>query len=488
MRFREFWPLYLRAHQLSGTRALHYFATAFGILSAVEAIAAGQPLIFVIGIAVSYAIAVSAHWFIEGNQPLIRVNAFWGAVADLRMCWLAITGRMAGELARHRIAPSPAPVGSSSPDGTIAAHGPRGDIPRYALLLASVGGLGVALTDLYDLFEPMEILPYPAMQIGAPIIAFLGAFILAAAVLAHRGAALPTQGGAPRALNDNSLKRATLALIAFGLVAYGLAELLEHGVTSPHLFAAGTVLAALACVGSALLWPLLAGPVQPARAPSADLLAPVTRGLRVDGRAEWVDFLESALSFGRRYEILAATLAAGAPIAGSRLIDVGCGTGELAMTAVLKGTVSAIGIDATPAMIDIARARAHAGRNAAQFQLAIAEALPFADGAADIITSTYFFHHLPGEVKRQALREMWRVLAPGGRLVVTDYGRPRGLIGWIASFPMRFNFHEYVRSQLAGELERMVVEEGLGTAEIVRSFLGYITVLRLVKPDGRPTA
>jgi hypothetical protein len=49
---------------------------------------------------------------------------------------------------------------------------------------------------------------------------------------------------------------------------------------------------------------------------------------------------------------------------------------------------------------------------------------------------------------------------------------------------MRFNFHEYVRPQLAGELERMIAEEGLGQPETVRSFLGYIAVLRLVKPDG----
>jgi len=47
---------------------------------------------------------------------------------------------------------------------------------------------------------------------------------------------------------------------------------------------------------------------------------------------------------------------------------------------------------------------------------------------------------------------------------------------------MRFNFYEYTRPQLQGELERLVVEEGLGRAEIVRVFLGYITVHRLTKP------
>src|SRR5262245_35585309 len=103
MSFRDFWPFYLRSHRLPGTRALHYFATAFGILAAVEAIMAQQPSVFVLGIAISYLIAICAHWFVERNEPLIRLNAFWGAVADLRMCWLALRGRMKGELAQHGI-------------------------------------------------------------------------------------------------------------------------------------------------------------------------------------------------------------------------------------------------------------------------------------------------------------------------------------------------------------------------------------------------
>ena len=103
MSFKEFWPLYLQAHRLPGTRALHYFATTIGILSAIEAIVAHKPHVFLVGIAVSYGIAISAHWFVEGNQPLIRVNALWGAVADLRMCWLALRGRMERELAEHGV-------------------------------------------------------------------------------------------------------------------------------------------------------------------------------------------------------------------------------------------------------------------------------------------------------------------------------------------------------------------------------------------------
>ncbi len=44
--------------------------------------------------------AVTSHWWIEQNQPLIRVNAFYGALADLKMCALALTGGIGAEYAR----------------------------------------------------------------------------------------------------------------------------------------------------------------------------------------------------------------------------------------------------------------------------------------------------------------------------------------------------------------------------------------------------
>lgn len=91
--FAEFWRRYLDAHRKPGTRAAHYAATVLGIASTVAAIHQSEPMYMIGGIALSYAIAIGSHWMIEGNQPLIRVNALYGAVADLKMCWLALTRR-----------------------------------------------------------------------------------------------------------------------------------------------------------------------------------------------------------------------------------------------------------------------------------------------------------------------------------------------------------------------------------------------------------
>lgn len=103
MGFDQFWPMYLRAHRRAATRGLHYLATVVGISGAVAALATGIVWLFPLGIAMGYVIAVLSHWTIEGNQPLITVSAFWGAVADLRMCYLALSGQLEAEALRRGV-------------------------------------------------------------------------------------------------------------------------------------------------------------------------------------------------------------------------------------------------------------------------------------------------------------------------------------------------------------------------------------------------
>ena len=102
--------------------------------------------------------------------------------------------------------------------------------------------------------------------------------------------------------------------------------------------------------------------------------------------------------------------------------------------------------------------------------------------AAEAVLNINMVHISPWAAALGLLDGAARVLAPGGRLVVTDYGRPRSPVGYIASVPMRFDFHEYVRPQLRGELEDIIASAGIGEPELVASFLGYINVLRIVKP------
>jgi len=100
MPYRDFWVVYLDAHRNPATRGMHYLATLTGIGGTILAIWLELLWFMAGGIGLGVVMAVSSHHLIEHNRPLIRVNPFYGAISDLRMCWLALTGRLNAEYAR----------------------------------------------------------------------------------------------------------------------------------------------------------------------------------------------------------------------------------------------------------------------------------------------------------------------------------------------------------------------------------------------------
>ena len=121
---------------------------------------------------------------------------------------------------------------------------------------------------------------------------------------------------------------------------------------------------------------------------------------------------------------------------GEYALDVGCGTGTLALAVARRVGSSGrvVGID--PSAQQIARARAKAARRNAsiEFQTAVIERLPFPEQTVDVVFSTLMMHHLPGPLKRQGLAEIARALKPGGRLVIGDFVRKQDRTGQAAHF------------------------------------------------------
>jgi demethylmenaquinone methyltransferase/2-methoxy-6-polyprenyl-1,4-benzoquinol methylase/phosphoethanolamine N-methyltransferase len=111
---------------------------------------------------------------------------------------------------------------------------------------------------------------------------------------------------------------------------------------------------------------------------------------------------------------------------GSRVLDVGCGTGSLALKAKERvgSTGMVAGIDASPEMIEVALEKARRAGVEIDFRLEVVEKLPFADQTFDTVLSSLMMHHLPDDLKRQGLAEIRRVLKPGGSLVIVDFKRP----------------------------------------------------------------
>ncbi len=104
------------------------------------------------------------------------------------------------------------------------------------------------------------------------------------------------------------------------------------------------------------------------------------------------------------------------------ILDVGCGTG--AFLEILRNRypkVSAIGIDPDEQALSIASKRLQAYPNVT-FINSFAESLPFENDTFDTVYSTLAFHHLPTEIKKKAVEEIYRVLKPRGKLVIVDFG------------------------------------------------------------------
>jgi ubiquinone biosynthesis O-methyltransferase len=107
-------------------------------------------------------------------------------------------------------------------------------------------------------------------------------------------------------------------------------------------------------------------------------------------------------------------------VSGLRVLDVGCGDGELACELAQRGAI-VTGIDASAAMIEAARDRAKLQSADISFQVAKAERLPFPPGQFDIITAVTILCFV--EDSSGVFREIARVLRPGGRLVIGELGR-----------------------------------------------------------------
>lgn len=150
---------------------------------------------------------------------------------------------------------------------------------------------------------------------------------------------------------------------------------------------------------------------------------------------------------------------------GESVLDCGCGTGTLAVIAKhLVGAEGRVqGIDLSRDQLEIARKKAQREGLDIEFDEGSVDELPFPDASFDAIFSTLMLHHLPATVKDGTFREMRRVLKPGGRIVIADFGPPRHVWGWVvfAPFIVMFLLIRSTRDNLFNRLPQMMSAAGL---------------------------
>lgn len=135
------------------------------------------------------------------------------------------------------------------------------------------------------------------------------------------------------------------------------------------------------------------------------------------------DALSAALSFWQDPRWRRALVSAVAPRAGQRVLDVATGTGMVAAELLARADCTVVGIDQSAAMLEGARQRfATARQGRVELIEGQAEALPFADESFDALTFTYLLRYVddPGAT----VRELARVVRPGGRVASLEFGVP----------------------------------------------------------------
>jgi len=192
--------------------------------------------------------------------------------------------------------------------------------------------------------------------------------------------------------------------------------------------------------------------------------------------ADDYDFITRFLSYGqdRRWKRRLVHLAGAGP--SDRVLDLACGTGDLLFAAADRAR-SAVGLDITHRMLQLARARQSGTRGNVALVTGDMLALPFDDGRFDVVTTGYGLRNVPD--LRTALAEVHRVLAPGGRFLSLDFNRPTNSV-------IRAAYHVYL--SVVGSILGAVLHRDPNTyryiPESIRLYPGAHGVGRLMDEAG----
>ena len=191
------------------------------------------------------------------------------------------------------------------------------------------------------------------------------------------------------------------------------------------------------------------------------------------------DFIQKYVVRDIRYKSLLIAQAAIQP--GHHVLDLGCGTGTLAILAKqAQPEAEVTGLDADPDMLKVAKFKSAQLKTPVKFDVGFTSQLPYPDQSFDRVLSSIMIHHLKTPDKRLTAREVYRVLKPGGQLHIIDFGRPVTWYGKLVG-PLLHKFEE-ANDNIDGKLPEIFGAPGLKT-EIVGDFWTFFGDLAFLRGE-----
>ena len=174
--------------------------------------------------------------------------------------------------------------------------------------------------------------------------------------------------------------------------------------------------------------------------------------------APYYDVVTNLMTLGQARRLRKMTVDQALIKPSDSVLDVGCGTGEVTLLAKTRAKDGKVyGIDPAPEMITVARKKASRKGLEIDFRVGVIEALPFPDSSIDVVTSSLMMHHLPNDLKVRGLAEIYRVLKPGGRLLIADFMRPTGSL--LNHLFIAFTRHQRLQTGIE-DLQKLLMDTG----------------------------
>ena len=164
----------------------------------------------------------------------------------------------------------------------------------------------------------------------------------------------------------------------------------------------------------------------------------------------------------------------------SRVLDIGCGTATL--TILIKKVhpeADVTGLDGDPEILKMAKKKIINAGLDIKLDQGMSFELPYDDSSFDRVVSSLVFHHLTRENKVRTIKEIFRVLSPGGELHLADFGKPHNALMYLIS--LVFRHLEETKENIEGLLPGMFQEAGFEEAEETARFMTVFGTLSLYR-------